>query len=59
MFEKKYYKKFKFKRFNLKKGEAILFDVNLIHGGTENLGNQSRVNLEFRLYNQEKIAISS
>ena len=56
---KKYYKKFKFQRFNLKKGEAILFDVNLIHGGTENLGEQSRVNLEFRLYNQNRIELSS
>ena len=59
VFEKKYYKKFKFQRFNLKKGEAILFDVNLIHGGTENLGEQSRVNLEFRLYNQNRIELSS
>tara|TARA_Y100000590_G_scaffold470704_1_gene668024 strand:+ start:1590 stop:2417 length:828 start_codon:yes stop_codon:yes gene_type:complete len=58
VFEKRYYQKFKFKRFDMKKGEAILFDVNLIHGGTENFGRHSRVNLEFRLYNQKKIALS-
>ena len=55
VFEEKYYKKFKYKRINLKKGEAILFDGNLIHGGTENLGSKSRVNLEFRLYNYKNI----
>ena len=55
VFEKKYYQKFKYKRLNLKKGEAILFDVNLIHGGTDNLGTKTRVNLEFRLYNNKKI----
>jgi len=52
VFKKKYYQKFKYKRLNLKKGEAILFDVNLLHGGAENLGIKTRVNLEFRLYNK-------
>ena len=56
--KKKYYQKFKYKRLDLKKGEAILFDVNLIHGGTENLGSKSRVNLEFRLYNNKEINIT-
>jgi len=55
VFEENYYKKFKYRRLNLKKGEAILFDGNLIHGGTENLGSKSRVNLEFRLYNYKNI----
>ena len=58
VFKKKYYQKFKYKRLDLKKGEAILFDVNLIHGGTENLGSKSRVNLEFRLYNNKEINIT-
>ena len=57
VFDKKYYKKFKFKRFNLSKGQCILFDGNLIHGGTNNHGNKTRVNLEFRLYNDKSIKI--
>ena len=57
VFDKKYYKKFKFKRFNLSKGQCILFDGNLIHGGTNNHGNKTRVNLEFRLYNNKSINI--
>ena len=58
VFEKKYYQNYKFKRFDLKKGEAILFDGNLIHGGTKNLGSKSRVNLEFRIYNSENVNLS-
>ena len=57
LFLKKYYQKFKYKRINLKKGEAILFDVNLLHGGAENLGSKTRVNLEFRLYNRNNVNI--
>jgi ectoine hydroxylase-related dioxygenase (phytanoyl-CoA dioxygenase family) len=57
VFKKKYYQKFKYKRINLKKGEAILFDVNLLHGGAENLGSKTRVNLEFRLYNRYNVNI--
>ena len=56
--KKKYYRKFKYKRLNLKKGEAILFDPNLIHGGTDNLGTKTRVSLEFRLYNHKNILVS-
>lgn len=55
VFENKYCKKFQFKRFDLRKGQAILFDGNLIHGGTKNLGTKSRANLEFRLYNSNQI----
>lgn len=58
VFNKKYYQKFKFKRFEVKKGQSILFDGNLIHGGTENLGLKSRVNLEFRLYNYRNVNLS-
>ena len=46
-----------FKRFNLSKGQCILFDGNLIHGGTNNRGKKTRVNLEFRLYNNKSINI--
>ena len=36
----------------------FLFDGNLIHGGTNNNhGNKTRVNLEFRLYNDKSIKI--
>ena len=55
IFEKKYIKKFKFKRLNLKKGEVIFFDLNLLHGGADNLGNNTRASLEIRLYNRKKI----
>lgn len=55
VFQKKYVQKFKFKRFDLKKGEAILFHPNLLHGGTDNRGNKSRASLEIRLYNQKRI----
>lgn len=55
VFNKQYYQKFRFKRFELKKGQSILFDGNLIHGGAENLGLKSRVNLEFRLYNYKNV----
>lgn len=57
VFDKKYYKKFRFKRFNLSKGQCILFDGNLIHGGTNNHGKKTRVNLEFRLYNNKSVNI--
>ena len=55
VFQKKYVQKFKFKRFDLKKGEAIFFHPNLLHGGTDNKGNKSRASLEIRLYNQKNI----
>ena len=55
VFQKKYVKKFKFKRFSLKKGDAILFHPNLLHGGTNNKGINSRVSLEIRLYNKKNI----
>ena len=37
VFKKSYYSKFKFKRIEMKKGQSLLFDGNLIHGGSENL----------------------
>ena len=39
----------------MKKGQSLLFDGNLIHGGSENLGKNTRISLDFRLYNIEKI----
>tara|TARA_B100000989_G_C19446588_1_gene429783 strand:+ start:138 stop:935 length:798 start_codon:yes stop_codon:yes gene_type:complete len=58
VFENNYIKKFKFKRFNLKKGEVIFFDLNLLHGGADNLGKRTRSSLEIRLYNQGEIKFS-
>ena len=54
VFKKSYYSKFKFK-VEMKKGQSLLFDGNLIHGGSENLGKNTRISLDFRLYNIEKI----
>ena len=56
-FESSYYNKFKFKRLDLKKGEAILFDINLLHGGADNLGDKTRVSLETRMYHHKKIKL--
>ena len=58
IFSKKYIKKFKFKRLNLKKGQAILFDDNLIHGSSLNKGKITRISMEFRLYNYKKVKLS-
>ncbi len=57
VFKKSYYSKFKFKRIEMKKGQSLLFDGNLIHGGSENLGKNTRISLDFRLYNIEKIRL--
>lgn len=58
-YNQRYTRKFKFTRLNLKKGQAILFDINLLHGGADNLGTQTRASLEFRLYNSDKVKFSS
>jgi len=55
VFDKKYINKFEFKRLNLNIGEVIFFDLNLLHGGADNLGTNSRTSLEIRLYNHQKI----
>ena len=58
VFSKKYIEKFKFKRLNLKKGQAVLFDDNLIHGSSLNKGKITRISMEFRLYNFNKVKLS-
>lgn len=55
IFKKTYFKKFKFKRLNLKTGQVILFHPNLIHGGSSNIGEITRCSLEIRLYNKKNI----
>jgi len=47
-----YLKKFKFKRLNLKKGQAIFFHPNLIHGGSVNMGSNTRLSIEIRMFNK-------
>ena len=49
---KDYLKKFKFKRLNLKKGQAIFFHPNLIHGGSINNGINTRLSVEIRMFNK-------
>ena len=44
-----YLKKFKKKRFLVSKGEAMIFNSNLIHGNSFNLENTTRISIDFRL----------
>lgn len=54
LFKKNYIKKLgPFLRPNLKLGEGIFFHPDLVHGGSENLGNKTRVSLEIRFYRKE------
>lgn len=50
---KKYLKKFKSVRHDLKKGDAIIFNPNIIHGGSHNLGNHTRFSIEIRICNNK------
>ena len=56
-FSKKYEKKFKFIRPNLKKGQGILLHPNLLHGSSINNGTLSRVSIDTRILNLEKFII--
>jgi len=44
-----YESKFEYIRPKLRKGQAIVFHPNLLHGGSRNLGQATRVSLEIRL----------
>ena len=55
IFPKKYSKSFKFSRPSLKKGQAIIFHPNLLHGSSYNLGSKTRFSLEIRFYNKKNI----
>lgn len=46
-----YEAKFDFIRPSLKRGQAIIFHPNLLHGGSSNLGDTTRVSLEIRFRN--------
>ena len=54
---KKYTNKFKFFRPNMKYGEVLLLNSNLLHGSSVNLGNKSRLSLDCRVINQERFSI--
>lgn len=51
LFKNNYNKKFKFIRPNLKPGQAIVFHNNILHGNSFNLGSNTRVSIEIRIYN--------
>jgi len=51
VFTDKYTQHFKFVRPRLKIGQAILFHPFLLHGSSYNYGNNSRVSIEMRLFN--------
>jgi ectoine hydroxylase-related dioxygenase (phytanoyl-CoA dioxygenase family) len=53
VFKINYANKFSFKRINLRKGQSILFHPNLLHGGSINLGKNTRVSMDFRIYNSK------
>jgi len=54
VFKKSYVKKFNYVRPNLKLGQAIIFHPNLIHGGSINEGNYTRISIEVRIFNKKK-----
>lgn len=57
-FKKSYVKKFSPFRPNLKKGQAIIFDPNIIHGGAINEGTLTRLSVEIRLFNKKNYNIN-
>lgn len=54
VFKKQYTDKFNLFRPNLKPGQAIIFNSNLLHGSSFNLGLKSRFSIELRICNDLK-----
>ena len=52
IFKDTYLKKFDFKRIDMKVGEVLIFHPNLLHGGSKNIGNKTRVSFDFRIFNK-------
>ena len=52
IFKDTYLKKFDFKRIDMKIGEVLIFHPNLLHGGSKNIGNKTRVSFDFRIFNK-------
>ena len=58
LFKDEYISKFKSLRLNLKKGESIILHPNLLHGGSFNHTNLTRISMDFRIFNlKNKIEI--
>lgn len=57
VFSEKYLKNFKFIRPSLKPGQAIIFHPNLLHGASYNLGNNTRVSIDLRIFNTHRALI--
>ena len=55
IFKRNYVNKFKFKRYNINPGEVLIFHPNLLHGGSKNLTNNTRVSFDFRIFNKKYI----
>lgn len=55
IFKENYAKKFKFNRFHMNQGEVLIFHPNLLHGGSKNLTNNTRISFDFRIFNREFI----
>ncbi len=55
VFSKNYYKNLKFLRPGLREGQAIIFHPNLLHGNSFNIGSNTRISIEIRLYNKKNI----
>ena len=52
-YNKEYIKLCDFIRPELKKGQGILFDPNMLHGASINTGSKTRMSVEFRLFSVE------
>lgn len=53
LFKSDYLRRFNEKRFSLKKGNAIILNQNLIHGGAINNGSKTRISIEIRIFNKK------
>src|SRR6185295_17450328 len=49
-YKKEYVERFSYVRPNLRKGQALVFHPDLLHGGSANLGEDTRVSIEVRAY---------
>ena len=52
---KGYAKKFNYTRNSMQPGEALLLNPNLLHGGSHNLGSETRLSLDCRIINHKKL----
>ena len=53
-YDDEYTSKFKYHRPELNLGQGVIFDPNLLHGKSYNLGSDTRVSIELRLFNAKK-----